>query len=106
MTGIALRSQSAFIERFGMANANSVKTIPADWLAAINRSANIGAVIGLDDNRYCQATFGSEMAYQTAAVIMAAATKFSSSAGNLRWEPTARYNRAAPPLCPCRGPPL
>jgi hypothetical protein len=41
MTSIALRSESAFIERFGRTNADGVKTISADWLAAINNAANL-----------------------------------------------------------------
>lgn len=81
MTKLALRSESAFIERFGRTNADAVKTISADWLAAINSAGNIGEVIGLQNNGSCQATFGPKMTYLTAAVLMAGGKLHS----RLRW---------------------
>jgi SP family general alpha glucoside:H+ symporter-like MFS transporter len=65
--------QASFIDRFGQTNADGVKYIPADWQAAINNAANIGEVIGLAINGYCQARFGSKKVYLAAMVLMAGA---------------------------------
>ncbi|RSH89188.1 hypothetical protein EHS25_002300 [Saitozyma podzolica] len=65
--------QASFIDRFGQTNADGVKYIPADWQAAINNAANVGEVIGLAINGYCQARFGSKKVYLAAMVLMAGA---------------------------------
>lgn len=59
--------------RFGSVNSAGKLYIPANWQAAINNAASIGQVIGLVNNGYAQARFGSKRVYCCAMVVMVGA---------------------------------
>lgn len=67
--------QQAYIDRFGTANAAGVKSIPANWQAAINNGQQIGAVLGLLFNGWAQSRFGSRRVYMLGMVLMAACSE-------------------------------
>lgn len=50
--------QSQFINRFGVANAAGVKSIPASWQSGLSNSAVVGQLAGLLANAYTQDRFG------------------------------------------------
>jgi SP family general alpha glucoside:H+ symporter-like MFS transporter len=67
--------QQAYLDRFGTPNAQGVKSIPANWQAAINNGQQIGAVIGLLFNGWAQSRFGSRKIYMLGMAMMAACSE-------------------------------
>ncbi|KAL1408573.1 hypothetical protein Q8F55_005386 [Vanrija albida] len=62
-----------FINHFGHTNAQGKKYIPATWQSLMNNGAQIGQVIGLLINGYCQARFGSKRTYAAGMILMTGA---------------------------------
>lgn len=67
-------AQSAYVAKFGI-EVNGKKTIPADWVAAINNCQSIGAIIGLVFNGWAQYKYGSRKIYMLGMALLAAASE-------------------------------
>ncbi|RSH93592.1 hypothetical protein EHS25_006237 [Saitozyma podzolica] len=53
----------AFLNRFGQIDASGERYISADWQAGLNNANNVGNVIGLAINGFCQYRYGSRKTY-------------------------------------------
>jgi len=62
--------QPAYKAKFGVAGANGVKAIPANWQTAINNGQQAGQIVGLLFNGWAQSRYGSRKIYMGAMAMM------------------------------------
>lgn len=72
--------QQAYIERFGVPDANGKMHISAKWQAAINNGQQCGAIVGLLFNGWAQSKYGSRRIYMGGMIVMAGTSEFSALA--------------------------